>query len=75
MFLCEGVVPISLGLFSWSWACAGPLQASPAQSLHMKPLLHIYVIPAQQGPVLFLLLLLPPHFPRFLSFFLSFLLF
>ncbi len=50
MFLYEGIVLISLGLFSWSWACAGPPQASPVQSLHMKPLLHIYVIPQQQDP-------------------------
>lgn len=50
MFFYEGIGLISLGLFSWSWACAGPPQASPVQSLHMKPLLHIYVIPQQQDP-------------------------
>lgn len=50
MFFCEGTGLISPGLFSWMWAYAGPPQASPFQSLHMKPLLHIYVIPQQHSP-------------------------
>lgn len=61
MFSYEGIGLISLGLFSWSLACAGPPQASPVQSLHMKPLLHIYVIPQQQNPPPLLL----PSLPRF----------
>lgn len=63
MFSYEGIGLISLGLFSWSLACAGPPQASPVQSLHMKPLLHIYVIPQQQNPPPLLL----PSLPRFPS--------
>lgn len=50
MFFYEGIGLISLGLFSWIWAYAGPPQASPVQFLHMKPLLHIYVIPQQHSP-------------------------
>ena len=72
MFLFEGIVLISLGLFSWSRVCAGPLPASAPRSLHMKPLLHIYVIPEQQDhppppppPHISPLFLPPTPFPLF----------